>query len=236
MKMKTIATLASLFLSAATAFALDKQRVFVHQLCQRPGGLYTELTTPQLPTGTINLRYEFTVDAKDDEHAVIDCVARFPIGLNIRLTSCNGIQALETDSNELMPVITTYTKSGCRCFEFLISQKAHGSGYVEFQADIEEAFAGTDIPARFDFSHFQKPLFMRWGAGISLAAGVAAGAVAGVVTMNPAIGVGVGLVVAGTGTAVSYTTTKETLQEMREKYNEQPMNDSYTQFVLQVRR
>lgn len=249
---------------AVGLFALDKQRVMVKQYPAISGGPYAmELSVPELPTGKINLKYTFTVDAKDDEHAVIDCIVKFPNYVDVEFLACEGVQGISLKDDGTVAGLSIYTDGSYKCCEFLIPQKNNGEGSVEFQVDILDNFVGRDIPVEFNFEHLKKPLLKRYGTAVGIATGIAAGIVIGVVTFNPAVGTaagaaagtattvattagltllgsvavgtGAGLATAAATTVVSYNAIRESLQEIKAKYHSSKMNDSYKRFTLQIK-
>ncbi len=247
----------------SVAFALDKQHVYITQWCQKPGGQYAELTTPQLPSGKINLKYDFTVEGKDDKHSVIDCIMKFPKDLDIGIVSCTGIQGLSSKDDGTVAALTIFADEEYQYCEFLIPQKNRGQGFVEFQVNIPTSNGSKNIPIELNFEHFKKPFFLRYGTGIGIGVGIVAGVVTGMLTFNPATGVAAGLgacgavstvttsaiglgsaIALGTGVGIgtaaatsyiSYEVIQDSMQEMKNKYKSSKMNDSYTKFTLQVK-
>ena len=260
---KSFLCLGFILFSVMHSFALDKQVVKIQPSYQIPGQTYVPLTTPQLPVGVVNLKYDFTVDAKDKEHAVIDCLIKFPKYFDVKLMSCDGVQALSLEDDKTVAALTIYDDDTFNYCEFLIPQKNGGIGFVEFQANIGENLKGQDIPVEFSFLHYEKPFFLRWGTAIGIATGIAAGVVVGVLTFNPAtgtaagaaagtattaatatgltlvssiaLGTGIGMATTIGATVVSYNVIKDTLQQMKKKYSSKVMNDSYKKFTLQIR-
>ena len=246
--------------SVVNCFALDKQFVKIDQFVAVPRETYVSFPSPQLPVGLVKLNYDFTVEAKDNAHAVIDCLIKFPKDLKVEVLSHDGIQAIELQENDIVPGIAIYNdKKGNEytyC-EFLIPQKNGGIGFIEFQLNISENFRGKDIPIEFNFEHFKKSVLLRYGTAIGIAAGIATGIVVGALTVNPAAGVAAGTAtgVAAAGGAIgtvalsvgagagvtagftyfSYQIIKDSLQEMKKKYASKKMNDSYKRFTLQIR-
>lgn len=247
-----------LFSLVGNSFALDEQSVKVKQSAQIPGGTYVECTTPQLPLGKINLKYDFTVDANDDEDSVIDCVIKFPLYFDVELLSHDGIQGLILEDGEVAPIIQIYDSDYNSYCEFLIPQKSGGTGFLEFQVKITENYVGKNIPVTFSFEHFERPFFNKWGTAIGIGVGIVAGIAVGVCTFNPATGASAGIatssVISTTGFGLAGAATlgtvvglgasaggnyvankviQKTLQELKNEYNAEKMNDSYVKFVLQ---
>lgn len=251
---------------ATSVFAGDDITIKVNQAAQYSGGVYDNpLHTLLIPFGEkINLMYDFSVYAKDDEQSAIDCIMKFPKYLNIEFMSSQGIQAIEVEDDGDVPALTMYDDDeGFRICEFLMPQKKNGTAFVEFQVNVDERFAGENFPVNIRFTHLRPPFFARHGKKIGFVAGVAAGIVVGVVTFNPATGAAagaaagtattaatatglslVGAAAAGVGTAaaitagsafVSYEFMKKTLQEMKNKYSSTQLNDSYTKYLIQIK-
>ena len=251
-----------IFLISKT-FALDSQHVYITQWCQKPGGQYAELTTPQLPYGKINLKYDFTVEGRDDKHSVIDCIIKFPKDLDIEIVSCTGIQGLSTKDDGSAVALTIFNDEEYQYCEFLIPQKNRGQGFVEFQVNIPTSISNKYVPIEVNFEHFKKPFFVRYGTGLGIGVGILAGVVTGVLTFNPATGTAAGLGACGAVTTVttsavglggavalgtsvgigaaaatsyiSYEAIQDSMQEIKNKYKSSKMNDSYTKFTLQVK-
>lgn len=263
MRKKYLLSFFCILFSVVNCYALDEQIVKVTQSVAAPKEAYSPFTTPTLPIGIINLKYDFVVKAKDNAHAAIDLLIKFPKDLNVELVSCDGIQAIELKEDETVPAFAIYEEEDNKYCEFLIPQKSDGTGFVEFQLNISEELKDSDIPVEFIFKHLQKPFLLRYGTAIGIVTGIAAGVVVGVLTFNPAtgvaagtaagtaagattgitiglggaiaIGAGAGVAVAAGTTYVSYEVIRESLQEMKKKYSLKNMNDSYKRFTLQIR-
>ncbi|MEE3312937.1 MAG: hypothetical protein VZR56_02130 [Treponema sp.] len=195
--------------SIMNCFALDKATVRVRQYAKIGNGQWAEMSSPELPIGEIvNLKYEFTVDAKDDAHACIDCILRFPEELVPQFVSASGVQALKLENDGTVAALTHYNERykgmWCKSFEFLIPQKKAGGGYVELQVKIPQEFSGKSIHVDCCFEHFRRPFILRHLKAIGIATGIATGIVVGVLTFNPATGAAAG---AAAGTATVATTT-----------------------------
>ncbi|MBO4437125.1 MAG: hypothetical protein J5791_09620 [Fibrobacter sp.] len=133
-------TIMLVFVAMATSvFAGDDITIKVGQGGQYQGGAYNKpLHTLFIPSGKkINLKYDFSIDAKDDEQSAIDCIMKFPKDLNVEFMSSQGIQALKMDDDGTVPALTIYTeKDGTKTCEFLMPQKKDGTAFVEFQINI----------------------------------------------------------------------------------------------------
>ena len=202
MRKKYVLSFIYFLFSVVNGYALDEQIVKVTQSVAAPKEAYSPFTTPTLPVGIINLKYDFVVKAKDNAHAAIDLLIKFPKNLNVELVSCDGIQAIELKEDETVPAFAIYEEENNKYCEFLIPQKNEGTGFVEFQLNISEELKDKDILVEFKFKHLQKPFLLRYGTAIGIATGIAAGVVVGVLTFNPATGAAAG---AATGSAVATT-------------------------------
>ena len=213
-----------MFAFMANCLAADDWRVRIDPSYSVPGSKHTTFTTPLLPVGVTNMRYAFTVEADDDENSLIDCVIRFPKDLDIKLMSFDGIQALNSEDYDNVTAFTFYEEGNYKCFEFLISQKKDGNGFVELQANLNRKFKGKNIPVSFTFRHYHQSFYQRWKKALF---------------MIPVIGE---VVFAyewyDTGEFPSFGdihfVNKETIQEIKKKYEPKPMNDSYKVYTLQV--
>ena len=228
-------------------FALDKERVVVKQFAKIGNGMWSEMSSPELSVGEIvDLKYAFTVDAKNDARACIDCIIRVPEGLKPELVSASGIQALVLENDGTVAALTTYNEKSWRIYEFLIPQKKAGEGYVEFQVEIPKEFSGKNIHIECMFEHFRNSLLERLmnkllkpNEVIFVATAVpAAGAVASVATAT-----GLSSVVEGSAVGcvippvITYESIKNTIQHIRKHHSSSyKMNDSYAIFTLKIRK
>ena len=252
------------FTSLVNGFAADSWHVKITPSYQIPGQTYAPLTTPKLNVGLVNLKYDFTVDAKTCNHATIGCLVKFPKDFDLKLVACDGIQALKLDDDNQLAALTVYEAGEYKCLEFLMPQKKGITGFVEFQVKINRSFRGKDIPVEFVFRHYEKPFFNRWSTTIGIGCGIVAGGVVGLCTLNPATGIAAGVCTSGattaafttavvvsgavvekvaagaiaagaTGTIISYHEMNEKLQDLRKEYKAVNMNESYKLYTLQIR-
>ncbi|MBR0033273.1 MAG: hypothetical protein IJP61_13440 [Treponema sp.] len=243
--MKKIIVFVAFVFSAVSLFA-EKSRVMIEQRVGPVGGATESVSSPVIPSEKDSIvQYQFKVIGKTNEHGAVACKVRFPGEFDVTPMGGDGCQAIEREG-DVIPALTVYNEGNYKYAEFLIPQKNDHSGRVDLQIKIPEKFKGATIPIYVNFDYLQKPLLKRWGTALGVATGIAAGVVVGVLTFNPATGAAAGLglggaILAGSaaGLATSGATTyftyntlavKQSLQEIRKKYNAEPMNNSNASF------